>query len=67
MICETNLVHQLWFINQPLDHVSGTIIPIFRSARPYITAYTALNVLAGVLGSLGAGPPPGFPRLQPAH
>jgi len=32
-------MQQLWFINRPLvQHVSGTIMPIFRSARPYITA-----------------------------
>ena len=40
MICETNLMHQLWFINQHLaQHVSGTIMPLFRSPKPYITAY----------------------------
>ena len=40
MICETNLMQPLWFIDQPLaQHVSGNIMPIFRSARPYITAY----------------------------
>jgi hypothetical protein len=33
-------MQQLWFINNPLaQHVSGIIISIFRSARPYITAY----------------------------
>ena len=31
---------KLWFINNPLaQHVSGVIMPIFRSARRYITAY----------------------------
>jgi len=40
MICETNLMQQLWFINKPLpQHVSGTIVTIFRSARPSVTAY----------------------------
>jgi len=40
MICETNLMQLLWFINQHLaQHVSGTIMPIFRSARLYMTAY----------------------------
>ena len=40
MICETNLMPQSWFINQPLaQHVSGTIMPIFTSARPYTTVY----------------------------
>jgi len=39
MICETNLIQKLRFINQPLaQHVSGTIMPIFRIARPYIIA-----------------------------
>jgi len=38
MICETNLMQQLWFINKPLTkHVSGIIMPIFRSSRTYIT------------------------------
>jgi len=33
-------MQQLWFINKPLtQHVSGTIVPIFRSGRPYTTAY----------------------------
>ena len=40
MVCETNVIQQLWFINQPLaQHVSGTIMTIFRSARPCIAAY----------------------------
>ena len=40
MICETSLMQQWWFINKPLtQHVSGTIEPIYRSTRPYITAY----------------------------
>ena len=40
MIYETNLMQQLWFIDKPLaQHVLGIIVPIFRSARPYITAY----------------------------
>ena len=40
MICETNLMQQLWFSKQPLaQHVSGTIMSFFRSAGPYITAY----------------------------
>jgi len=40
MICATNLMQQLRFISQTLaQHVSGTIVPIFRSARPYITAH----------------------------
>jgi len=31
--------NKLWFIYNPLaQHVSGIILPIFRSARPYITA-----------------------------
>jgi len=33
-------MQQLRFINNPLtQHVSGIIMPIFRSARPHITAY----------------------------
>jgi len=40
MTCETNWMQQLWFINNPLaQHISGIIMPIFRSARPYMTAY----------------------------
>ena len=40
MMCETNYMQQLWFINSPLaQYVSGIIIAIFRSARPYNTAY----------------------------
>ena len=40
MTCETNQMQQLRFIDNPLaQYVSGTIMPIFRSARPYITAY----------------------------
>ena len=40
MIGETNLMQQLWFINHHLaQRVLGTIMPIFRSARLYITAY----------------------------
>ena len=32
--------NKLWLINNPLaPHVSGIIMLIFRSARPYITAY----------------------------
>ena len=47
-------------------------MPIFRSARPYITAYgfSVLNVLAGVLGSRDAGRVhcvEAVIRLQPAH
>jgi len=38
MICKTNLIQQLSFINKPLaQHFSGTIMLIFRSSRPYIT------------------------------
>jgi len=33
-------MQQLLFIDKPFaQHVSGTIMPILRSARPYITAY----------------------------
>jgi hypothetical protein len=33
-------MQQIRFINDPLtQHVSGTIMPILRSARPYIAAY----------------------------
>ena len=40
MICETNLIQKLWFINKPLaQHVSGTIMSIFRSARLYNIGY----------------------------
>ena len=69
--------NKLWFINNPLaQHVWSIIMPIFRSARPYVTAYgfSALDVLAGVLGIREAGRVhcahgllPGFPRFQPAH
>jgi len=37
-------MQQFWFINQPLaQHVSGTIMPIFMSARSYISAYGFQN------------------------
>jgi len=40
MTCETNWMQQLWFINNQLaQHVSGITMPIFRSARPYITPH----------------------------
>jgi hypothetical protein len=58
MICETNLMQQLWFIKQPLaQHVSGTIMPIFREREAvyYRIWFPALNALAGVLGSREAG------------
>jgi len=46
MDCESSLMKQLWFINQPLpQHISGTIMPIFRIARPYITAYGFQHVM----------------------
>jgi len=46
LICEINLIQKLWFINQHLaQHVSGTIMPIFRSARLYITAYGFQHLL----------------------
>jgi hypothetical protein len=33
-------MQQLWFIDKPItQHVSGTIVPIFGSARLYATAY----------------------------
>jgi hypothetical protein len=33
-------MQQLWFINNPLaQHVSAIILPIFKNARPYFTAY----------------------------
>ena len=39
MIWMTKLMQQLWFINQHLaQHVSSTIMHIFRSPIPYITA-----------------------------
>jgi len=32
--------NKLWFINNPLvQHILGIIMPIFRSARPNVTAY----------------------------
>jgi len=43
-------MQQLRFINNPLaQHVLGIIMPIFRSARPYITAcgFQDLMLLAG--------------------
>ena len=46
------------FINNPLTkHVSGTIMPIFKSARPSIAAYgfQHLMLLTEVLGSRDAG------------
>jgi len=46
------------FINNSLtQHVSGTIMPIFRSAIPYIAAYgfQHLMLLAGALGSRDVG------------
>ena len=51
-------MQQLRIINNPLaEHVSGIIMPIFRSARPYITAYgfQHLMLLAGDFGSPEAG------------
>ena len=47
--------NNLWFINNPLaHHVSGIIMPIFRSARPCVW-FSALEVLAGVFGSRETG------------
>ena len=39
--------------NSSTQHVSGTTMPIFRSARPYIAAYgfQHLMLLVGALGS----------------
>jgi hypothetical protein len=51
-------MQQSWIINSPLaQHVSGTIMSIFRSARPYVTAYgfQHLMLLAGILGSREGG------------
>ena len=48
----------VWFIDKPItQHVSGTIVPIFRSARLYTTAYgfQHLKVPTGVLGHREAG------------
>jgi len=42
-------------MNNPLaQHVSGIIIPIFRSARPYITAYGFQHLMCWLV-SWGAG------------
>jgi len=39
-------MQQLRFINNPLaQHVSGIIMTIFSSARPYITAYGFLHLM----------------------
>ena len=46
------------FINSPLpQHVSGTIMPIFRSATAYIAAYGFQHsiLLAGALGGPDEG------------
>jgi len=52
--------NKLWFINNPLAlHVSGTIMPIFRSA-----GHMLLHMIYRVHCTR---PVPGFPRLQPAH
>ena len=51
-------MQQLWFIDKTItDHISGTVVPIFRSARLYTTAcgFQHLKVLAGVLGRRQAG------------
>jgi len=51
-------MQQLQFIDKPMtQHVSGTIVPIFRSAILYTTAYgfRHLKVLAWVLGRRVAG------------
>ena len=40
MICKTNLMQQLWFIDKLMkQYVLGTIVSIFRSAKLYTTAY----------------------------
>jgi len=46
------------FFNNPLTrHVSGTTMPIFRGARPYIAAYGFQHSMlpAGVLEEPGSG------------
>ena len=51
-------MQHLRFINNPLtQHVLGTIMPVFRSARMYIAAYgfQHLILLAGALGSWEVG------------
>ena len=58
MTCETKYMQQLWFINNPLaQYVSSTIIPIFKSARLYITAYGFQHLMCWLvsLGSREAG------------
>jgi len=37
------------------QHVSGTIVPIFRSTSLYTIWFSALKVLAGVFGRRKAG------------
>jgi len=52
------ICNKLCFINNPLaQHVSDIIMPIFRSARPCVTAYgiQQLDLLPGVLGSQKVG------------
>ena len=67
MTCETNYMQQLWFINNPVaQQVSGIIVPIFRIAGPYITAYGFQHLMCW-LESWKAGRPSGSPRFQPAH
>jgi len=67
------MMQQLWFINQHLAHyVSGTIMPIFRSERPYITAYGFQHLMCWLEFEWhpphsAHGLPPGLPRHQPAH
>ena len=46
-------MQQLWFINLPLaQHVSGNIIPIFKGARLYITAYGLQHLMCWLESSV---------------
>jgi len=62
-------MQQLVFIDKPItQHISGTIVPIFRSEILYTTAYGVEVVFRLDKQPLHSAHdlPPGVPRLLPA-